>query len=70
MIERRDRARFAFEACAPIGMQGNPFGENFNRDRAIEPSVPRLVDLSHAAGAKWPRQSDTGRGGRPCASLK
>ncbi len=52
MGERGNRACLALEtvAKARIGRPGRV--EDLERDEAIEPFVPRFVDLAHAAGAE------------------
>ena len=45
VIERRDRAGFAFEAVAEFG------GRLLDGDEPVQPRVARLVDLAHSAGA-------------------
>src|SRR5260370_30926117 len=51
MVERRDGLRLAFEAHAGIAAPGQARGQDLDRDRAVEPRVPGLVDLPHPAGA-------------------
>ena len=64
MIERGHRAGFAFEARPAIGIANKLFREDFDGDRAIEPCVPRLVDLTHATCANQAQGLHTGRGER------
>ena len=52
VVERGNRAGFTLEASPPIGIADIPLGDDFDGDRAIEPGVPRLVHLAHAAGPK------------------
>ena len=51
MRELRDRLRFPLEALASIRGRHRPFRQHLDRDGALEPRVPRLVDLSHPARA-------------------
>lgn len=50
MIERRNRARFAFEALACSRIVGDARGQHLYRDRAIESAVARAVDITHSTG--------------------
>src|SRR5258706_16428966 len=52
MVERRNRARLAFELCAQIRIARKLARQDLDRDGAIEPRVPRAVDLAHAARAE------------------
>jgi len=45
-------AGFALEPIAELRIGGEPFGEYFDRDRAIQPRVPRFVDLAHPSAAQ------------------
>src|SRR5271156_5829350 len=45
MIERRNGMRLALEALAELS------SADFDRDVALQPRIPRLVNLSHAARA-------------------
>ncbi len=51
VIEGADRLGFALEAFAAIGIRGRRIGQDLDRDGAIQPAVPRAVDLAHAARA-------------------
>ena len=52
MIQGRDGAGFAFEACVRFGFFGEMFGENLDGDGAVEAGVARAVDFAHAACAE------------------
>ena len=52
MVQRGNSARFAFEAGAQIFAFGDVFGQNLDRDGAVEPGVAGFVHLAHAAGAE------------------
>jgi hypothetical protein len=52
MRERGDRLRFTLEPRGALGIGGEELGQDLDRDRAIEPRVARLVDLTHTAGAE------------------
>ena len=43
--------RFTFEALPGFGVQATGRGDDLDRNQPIEPEIPRLVDLSHAAAA-------------------
>ena len=47
IVQARDRPRFAFEPFAELRVHGNPIGQDFDRDVAIEPDVARAIDLTH-----------------------
>ena len=67
MIQRRDRARLAFEALAQLRVGRERGGENLDRDRPIEPRVAGLVDLAHAAcpeGGEDLVRAEAGAGGQ------
>ena len=44
--------RFAQEALAPRRVVAQSFGEDLERDIALEPRIAREVDLAHAPGAQ------------------
>jgi hypothetical protein len=52
MIQGRDGAGFAFETRVGFGFFGEMLGENFDGDGAVEASVARAVDFTHAACAE------------------
>jgi hypothetical protein len=52
MIQRRDGAGFAFETEVGFGFFGEMLGEDFDGDGAVEASVARGVDFTHAACAQ------------------
>jgi hypothetical protein len=52
IVERRNRARFVFEALSRLGIVGQRPNQHFDRDRPVEPRVARAVDLPHPARAK------------------
>jgi hypothetical protein len=52
MLKRGDGARLALEPLSEIGIGGERRGEDLDGDEAIEPDVPRLVHLAHAAGSQ------------------
>jgi hypothetical protein len=52
MIERGQHLRLAAEPYQPIGIVGEPFGKNLQRDVATELGIPRAIHLTHAALAK------------------
>jgi hypothetical protein len=52
VVESGDRARLPFEAQTRLRV-GDSIGRNhFDRDGAIEPGIPRAVDLTHPAAAE------------------
>jgi hypothetical protein len=51
VVQRRQGPRLALETRNAVGIRSKRLRENFDRDIAVEPSVPRPVDLAHAAGA-------------------
>ena len=52
MIQRGNGTRFAFEAGAQIFAFGDVFGQDLDRDGAVEPGVAGFVHFAHAAGAE------------------
>src|SRR5207244_356771 len=51
MAERRDRASFALEPVTKLRISGEGFGENLDRDDAIESRIAGAIDLAHSAHA-------------------
>ena len=49
MVGCRQCLRFAFESSEPVRIVGERFGQNLQRDIAIELRVPRAIDLTHSA---------------------
>jgi hypothetical protein len=49
MLERGEHARLALEAGEPVGIAGEDFRENLQRDVAFEPRIAREIDFAHAA---------------------
>jgi hypothetical protein len=49
MIQRRQRLRFAGEACQPIGVECVDLPQHFDGDIPIERRVARVTDLAHPA---------------------
>jgi hypothetical protein len=60
MIERREHLRFTFEPRDTVGVSRKTFGQNLQRDIAVEVRVFRAIDLAHSSFAKlgedaiWP----------------
>ena len=54
------RASLAKRASASA-LAGEPLGQDLDRDVALQPGVPRAVDLAHAARHREGRRSRTGR---------
>ena len=52
VVEGRGGARLALEPLAVDLVDGQLRGQHLDRDGAVEPRVPRPVDLPHAAGAR------------------
>jgi len=50
VVQRRNRARFAFETLAELGVVGEMSAENFESDDAIEAGVLGFINLAHTAG--------------------
>ena len=50
MVQRRERLRFALEACQPVGVAGKGVGQDLDA-RPGDPSLVsrRAIDLAHAA---------------------
>ena len=67
MVERRDRAGLALEACPQIGIAANVTRQDLDRDRTVQPRVAGFVDLAHPAGAE--RADDFIRT-EPCARVE
>src|ERR1700736_3436994 len=49
MVQRRDGPGFAVETLFGFDIVGKMAGEDFDRDRAVEASILRPINLSHAA---------------------
>ena len=47
-----DRACFAVESLAKLRIGGERVGQDFDRDRPVEPRIPRFEHLAHAARAE------------------
>jgi hypothetical protein len=47
MIQRREEARLALEACNALRIADECLGKNLDRDVTIEPRVMRAVYLAH-----------------------
>ena len=52
MREGGNRLRLGREARERLGVARQLLGQHLDRDLALEPRVPRAVDLAHAAGAE------------------
>jgi hypothetical protein len=52
VIQCSDRARFALEPSAHLGIARDVGGQHLDRDRALESRITGLVDFAHPAGAK------------------
>src|SRR4029434_10668964 len=52
MTQRGERLRFPLETHQAIGIGGEEFGQDLERNIATEPGVACLVDLPHAARAE------------------
>ena len=52
MREGGDGLRLGREARERLGVAGQLLGQDLDRDLAVQPRVPRAVDLAHAAGAE------------------
>jgi hypothetical protein len=64
MMQRADRTRFGFEACASIRIAREGFGQDLDRDLASKPRVLAAIHLAHTPGAD--RRQDF-VGAKPCA---
>ena len=51
MVERCEHLGFAPESGKAIGIEREAFGENLERDVAIQPGVVGLIHLAHPASA-------------------
>lgn len=51
MRQSRDALCLALKARAAVGISGEVIGKDFDRDRAIEASIPCFLDFPHAPGA-------------------
>ena len=49
MRQLRDDTRFPAEAFTKLGIGGETFGENFDRDRSLESRIAGAIDVSHPA---------------------
>jgi len=52
MIERGERLGFSFEAPEPLFVVGQLLGQHLDRNFAIEPRIPRSIDLPHPPGSE------------------
>jgi len=52
MVQRRQRARLAFQPRQALGIPGEGFRQDLDRDVPTEACVARAVHLAHAAGAE------------------
>jgi hypothetical protein len=52
MVQRRENLSLAFEARKPVGIEREEFGQDLQRDVAIEHRVTRAIDLAHPARTK------------------
>jgi hypothetical protein len=52
MIQRGDRTGFAFETLPRFGRIGQMLRQYLNRHGAVEPRIPRAINLSHPARAQ------------------
>jgi hypothetical protein len=52
MIERRQHLRLTFEARQSIRVVGQEFGQDLDRDVAMELGVSRSIDLAHPASSQ------------------
>jgi hypothetical protein len=67
MIQLRDRPRLAVEPFAKLRVGGQRFGQDLDRDDAIEPRIASLIDLAHAArsdGGENLVRAEAGTGGK------
>jgi hypothetical protein len=51
MVQRRDGSGFAVETLPGVGILGKLRRKNFDGNSAIQASVARAIDFTHAAGA-------------------
>ena len=49
MVERRGRACLHFEPHSVVGLRGEHRVQQLDRDRTVEPDIPAIADLCHAA---------------------
>ena len=57
MRQSCDGARFPLEACQPILILSEGFGQHLDGDLPIQPGVPGLVDRPHAPFADLPEDA-------------
>jgi hypothetical protein len=50
MVQCGDRARFLLETTLAIGVSGERFREDLDRDVALEARIAAFPDLAHASG--------------------
>jgi hypothetical protein len=71
MIQRRQQASLAFEACQAFWIVGECGRQDFYSDVASQVGIPRAIDLTHAAAAEGgedlirPESSADGKGHFP-----
>src|SRR5262249_60387688 len=52
MIQGREDVRLALKPRQTLGIAGNGRREDFERDLALQPRIPRPIHLAHATGAE------------------
>jgi hypothetical protein len=52
MIERGEELRLAFKPRQPVTVRGERFGQDLDRDVALQLRVARAIHLAHAARAE------------------
>src|SRR5262245_19311273 len=52
MTQRRENLRFALKSSEPFRIACKCFGQNFDRDGAVESGIARAIDLAHTSGSK------------------
>ena len=55
VVDRRDGAGLGLEPGEVAGARAGAGADHLERDQAVEPGLPRLVDDPHAAGAQHPQ---------------
>ena len=61
VVQAGDGLRLALEPLQEVGVTGDMLGQDLDGDRAVQPRVAGLVDLSPSRPRRWARGSRTGR---------
>jgi len=71
VVQRGEHLRFALKSGEAVRIQGKNFGQDLERDVAIQPGIARAIHFAHAPGANQRQdfvraESHAGGEGRSC----